>query len=109
MNINDNTKLTILIIAITLSEALGQYLLKLSTTSDKYYYLPFVTWLLYGVCTYLLMFTYNYTTMGSAELYWDALSAIVVPVIGIYAFNNKITMKGWFGILLIIVGILLTH
>ena len=41
---NKNFKLFILILVITCSEALGQYLLKLSTTNAKYRYLPFVTW-----------------------------------------------------------------
>ena len=101
---NKNFKLFFLILVITCSEALGQYLLKLSTTHAKYRYLPFVTWLLYGVCTFFLVKTYKYTTMGNAEVYWDALSAVLVPVIGVYTFNNTIKPKGWLGILLIMSG-----
>ena len=91
---NKNLKLSLLIIIITLSEALGQYLLALGQKQNKEHYGIF-TWLLYGVCTYLLIKTYKYTSMGKAEIYWDALSATIVPLIGIDAFNNKISFKGW--------------
>lgn len=100
---NNTIQLILLITVITLSEALGQYLLRLGKEKNKEYYAIF-TWLLYGVCTYLLLQTYNYTTMGKAEVYWDALSAIIVPLIGVYAFKNNISLKGWIGILLIIIG-----
>ena len=92
----DNLRLIILIIIITASEALGQYLLrtyhnvhKNSSFKRRHFtfiptsILPLVTWFLYGICTFLLLYTYNYTTMGKAEVYWDALSALVVPFIGL--------------------------
>lgn len=99
-------ELIILISVITLSEALGQYLLRLYKTFPDLWWLPFITWILYGLCTYLLLETYTYTTMGKAEVYWDALSAIIVPIIGIYAFNNEINLINWIGILLVCIGTL---
>ena len=106
--------LIVLISFITLAEALGQYLLYIThhnTKKDILYYgflptqiLPFVTWLLYGVCTYLLLHSYKFTTMGKAEVYWDALSAIVVPLIGFIYFSEDINTLGWIGIFLIIIG-----
>lgn len=106
--------LIVLISLITLAEALGQYLLYIThhnTKKDILYYgflptqiLPFVTWLLYGVCTYLLLHSYKFTTMGKAEVYWDALSAIVVPLIGFIYFSEDINTFGWIGIFLIIIG-----
>ena len=100
-------ELILLISVITLSEALGQYLLRLSRNYPRYWWLPFCTWGLYGVCTYLLLQTYQYTTMGKAEVYWDALSAIIVPLIGIYAFNNKLSLANWIGIGLVCIGTIL--
>ena len=112
-----NIKLIVLILVITLSEALGQFLL-----SVNYHYtmknivnfgpipiklLPFITWGLYGICTYLLLHSYRYTTMGKAEVYWDALSALIVPLIGVIYFKDKIHFMGWTGIFLIIAGTLL--
>ena len=108
--------LPILIIIITLFEALGQFLLKkhynISQNKTHYHgipinFLPLITWILYGVCTYLLLISYKYTTMSKAEVYWDALSALVVPIIGFVFFGNAISVIGWFGIMLIIFGTLL--
>jgi multidrug transporter EmrE-like cation transporter len=99
-------ELIILISVITLSEALGQYLLRLYKSFPHLWWLPYITWFLYGLCTYLLLQTYTYTTMGKAEVYWDALSAIIVPLIGIYAFNNPINLINWIGIALVCIGTL---
>ena len=107
INLNLPWELILLLSVITLSEALGQYLLRLSKTYPKLWWLPFCTWALYGLCTYLLLQTYQYTTMGKAEVYWDALSAIIVPIIGIYAFNNKLTIINWIGIGLVCIGTLM--
>jgi len=52
----------------------------------------------------LLLKTYEFTTIGKAEVYWDALSAIIVPIIGIYAFNNQLSFLNWVGIILVIIG-----
>ena len=103
-----------LIIVITLSEALGQFLLNKyhhSVIKQTAYYgplpifiLPFITWLLYGICTWLLLNSYKYTTMSKAEVYWDALSALIVPIIGFLYFKEKINGVGWVGIGLIMVG-----
>ena len=97
-------ELILLISAITISEALGQYLLRLSKSYPSFWFLPFVCWGLYGICTFLLLKTYEYTTIGKAEVYWDALSAILVPLIGVYAFNNDLSIYNWTGILFVIIG-----
>jgi len=109
-----NYTLVILILMITVSEAVGQFLLNLyhlAPYKNITHYgpfpvicLPFVTWLLYGLCTFLLLRSYEYSTMGKVEVYWDALSALIVPVIGVIYFSNNINIIGWTGIVLIIIG-----
>ncbi len=42
--------------------------------------------------------------MSKVEVYWDALSALIVPIIGVVFFNNSINVIGWSGIILIIIG-----
>ena len=42
--------------------------------------------------------------MGNAEVYWDAMSALIVPIIGVIYFGNEINLVGWCGIGLIITG-----
>jgi len=108
--------LIILITVITLIEAFGQFLLSVHhhQKGKKTHYgiipmklLPIITWLLYGLCTFLLLHSYKYTTMGKAEVYWDAMSAIIVPLIGVIYFGNKINVVGWSGIALIVIGTLM--
>jgi multidrug transporter EmrE-like cation transporter len=108
-----NIMLVVTIILITITEAIGQYILRLGFNGNgtlipipiKYY--PLITWGLYGVCTYILYQSYYYTTMGKAEVYWDAASALLVPLIGIFAFKDIISFQGWIGIIMIICGTLL--
>lgn len=112
-----NLILIILIIIITLSEALGQFLLNVKhhyTIKNISHFgiipiniLPILTWLLYGICTFLLMHSYKYTSMSKAEVYWDALSAVIVPLIGVLYFKSVINIYGWIGISLIIIGTLM--
>ena len=60
------------------------------------------------VCALLCSLTHiNIQLWAKAEVFWDAASAIVVPVIGIMAFNDSINIIGWGGITLIIIGTLI--
>ena len=110
---NQTINLIIIIVLITLTEAFGQYILRLGFNGDgnlipiPVHYYPIITWLLYGICTYILYVSYKYTTMGKAEVYWDAASTLLVPIIGVIAFKNRISFQGWIGIIMVICGTLL--
>lgn len=126
---SNHVNLVLLILAITSTEALGQFMLqlyhqhkkkgkKLDTTQRLLNYFdiktklsvpiyPLFTWFLYGVCTVMLLDSYKFTTMGDAEVYWDALSALLVPFIGVVMFHNDINRIGWLGIIMVLVGTLL--
>jgi len=105
--------LIIVMVVLTAVEAFGQYLLALHHRGGAGFMglpvrvLPILTWILYGVCTYILLYSYSFTTMGKAEVYWDAMSALMVPVIGFIYFNENINTVGWSGIALIIFGTLI--
>ena len=119
--INKNTViLGILIFTITISEAFGQYLLRIYYNSKHrrfkrtdqlqfipQNFLPYVTWICYGLCTFLLSLTYKYTTMGKAEVYWDAMSTLIVPLISTFAFKEQLGYQGWTGIFFVILGSLI--
>ena len=109
--------LVILISAITAVEAFGQYLLKIYYNSKHgsfkrtdqlkflpLYILPYITWMCYGLCTFMLSKRYAYTSMGRAELYWDSLSTIIVPLLGTIIFKEHLGYQGWSGIFLVILG-----
>lgn len=97
-------ELILLLCVITLAQALGQYLLRLYKDYPTLWWLPFCCWICYGLITYLLLISYNYTTMGKAEVFWDSLSSVLIPIIGIYAFNNKLSLVNWIGIILTVIG-----
>ena len=126
---SNHVSLILLIVAITSTEALGQFMLQLyhqHKKKDKTVHTtqkllrhfgiktklavplyPLSTWFLYGLCTVMLLDSYKYTTMGDAEVYWDALSALLVPFIGVVMFHNDINEIGWVGIIMVLVGTLL--
>ena len=109
--------LGILIFAITCAEAFGQYMLKIYydskhgsfKRSDQFTFipqnwLPYITWMCYGICTFLLSKSYAYTSMGRAEVYWDALSTIIVPLMSTIVFKEQLGYQGWSGIFLVVLG-----
>ena len=126
---SDHVNLVLLILAITSTGALGQFMLQLYHQREKkdkkadttkmllnYFGIktelavplyPLSTWFLYGLCTVMLLDSYKYTTMGKAEVYWDALSALLVPFIGVIMFHNDINDIGWIGIVMLLIGTLL--
>jgi len=112
--------LGILIVTISCIEAFAQYLLKVYYDSkhgsfnrtDQFQFLPqaslpYITWLCYGLCTYILAKSYEYTTMSRAEVYWDAASTIIVPLVSTIAFKERLGYQGWGGIFLVVIGALL--
>jgi len=126
IKMGDTLRLVALIVAVTITEALGQYMLQVyhryhkmekdvlsigdlvpSGTLPKALDIPLyplATWLLYGLCTVILLTSYEYTSMGKAEVYWDALSALLVPLIGVVFLRSKINLYGWIGIFLVLTG-----
>ena len=58
---------------------------------------------LWDLCTFLLAKTYEYTSMGKSEVYWDALSAIIVPLVSTIAFKEQLGYQGWGGIFLVVI------
>jgi len=129
IKMNDTLRLIALIVAVTLTEALGQYILQIYHRYHKsgkdvlsvndvlpdgllpkafdVPIFPIVTWLLYGICTVILLNSYDYTTMGKAEVYWDALSALLVPLVGVIFLRSKINIYGWIGITMVLIGTLM--
>jgi multidrug transporter EmrE-like cation transporter len=115
-----NAMLGILLLTIACIEAFGLYLLKVYydvkyvnfNRTDHFQFLPqislpYITWVCYGLCTFLLAKTYEYTSMGKSEVYWDALSAIIVPLVSTIAFKEQLGYQGWGGIFLVIIGALI--
>ncbi len=129
VKLGDTMRLVALMVAITITEALGQYILQVHhryrkagkdvlSVKDLSPYgkipkgldiplYPLATWLLYGICTIILLNSYDYTSMGNAEVYWDALSALLVPLIGVVYLRSNVNLYGWVGIMMVLIGTLM--
>ena len=110
VKITNLRNVSIAVVILTLSEALGQSLLRkfFETGYDmKYWYLPFMTWLLYGLCCAVLLWGYQYSDLSAIETIWDAGTSVVVPIVAILFFKSTLNLKAGLGILITIIGILL--
>ena len=58
---------------------------------------------------YLLNKSYDYTTMGSAQVLWSGMSCISVLFVGRYFFGEKVEANEWIGMSLILLGIAITQ
>ena len=69
---------------------------------------PILTWLIYGVCVFLLYYAYrNGSNTALIELLWNIGTSAAVPIIAYILFKEKMKALDIFAIILIIVGGLL--
>lgn len=108
MKISKSFKISIAIAgALTMIEAYGQYLLykyHISKTSSPNILYLIASIILSGVTVILLLFAYDYTSMGMIEVLWNAGMNTVAPLLGYIVFNQKIKPIGIFGIILTTIG-----
>ena len=98
------------VVILTLLETVGQSLLRkfFEVGYDmKYWYLPFISWLLYGLCCMILLWGYQYSDLSAIETLWDAGTSVVVPIVAILFFKSTINFQSIVGIILTIIGIVL--
>ena len=110
VKITNLKEVTIGVLILTTAETLGQSLLRefFATGYDmKYWYLPFTTWLLYGLCCVVLLWGYQYSDISAIELLWDAGTSVIVPIVAILFFNSTLNLTSGIGILFTIIGIIL--
>ena len=99
-------------VGLTLLETVGQSLLRKfhldnknnNTKTYKMWYLPFIAWLLYGICVYLLLFSYKFGNLGLIEIFWDTGTNTLIPLIGVLIFGENLTNWGWVGVIVATVG-----
>jgi multidrug transporter EmrE-like cation transporter len=101
---------SIAVVILMVLEMVGQTLLRKFFDSGynmKYWYLPLITWLLYGVACIVLLWGYKYSDISAIETLWDASTSIAVPIIAILFFKGSISFLSGSGILMTIIGIIL--
>jgi multidrug transporter EmrE-like cation transporter len=97
-------------VALTLSEAFGQSMLRVffdKGLSLEYWYLPFIAWLMYGLCCAILLWSYKYSDLSAVETLWDAGTSVLVPLVSVLFFKGSLNWTSGMGILVTIVGIML--
>ena len=108
--INNIKAVALASLALTGAETVGQSMLRIFHDSKydmKLWYLPLGAWLLYGLCCGILLWSYKYSDISAIETIWDAGTSVLVPLVGLLFFKNKINVEAATGILLTILGIIL--
>lgn len=97
--------LLLIIVSISLCEALGQSCLKyFNMNSDQPQYYLFAL-LFYAAICYLLVKSYNYRGMGVVNAVWSGLSVFAVLMSGILFFGEKIAVSDLIGAVSIVFGV----
>jgi multidrug transporter EmrE-like cation transporter len=102
---NSKISLLLLILAISISECIGQSCLKKYNLDPEKTYLYISGVIFYSIVCALLVMSYKYKGMGLINVLWSGLSVLVIVSTGILFFNESITFLDKVGILLIITGI----
>lgn len=102
-----NTKLTLflIVIAISISECIGQSCLKKYHKAPEQTYLYVAGVLFYSIVCALLVMSYKYKGMGLVNVLWSGLSVLVILSTGVLFFDETITHMDMLGALMIVSGI----
>ncbi len=106
MIMQNNGIYIMLILLIVIFESVGQYHIKKSKINNSMIFL-IIGFLSYGVVCILLKKCYDFNGMGITNFVWSVLSIVSVLMIGVLAFNEKITKTDIIGIFLSIIGLYL--
>jgi multidrug transporter EmrE-like cation transporter len=63
----------------------------------------------YGVAFYFLSLTLKHIPVGIAYAVWSGTGTVLITLIGVLAFRQKIDLAGMIGIALIIAGVLVLN
>lgn len=96
-----------LIIAIV-SEVIGTSALKASEGFTKLNASLLVI-LGYGTAFYFLSLTLKTIPVGVAYAVWSGVGVVLVTLVGMFLFNQRIDLAGWLGIVLISSGVIVLN
>lgn len=92
------------ILLVAVFEAIGQSMIAQSRYKKNINWL-FIGILCYCVVAYGLFMSYQYKGVGIVNALWSSISIILMLGIGCFVFKEKLDKNEWFGIFLILVGI----
>lgn len=97
--------LLLLVLAISISECLGQSCLKTYHKSPEKTHLYIAGVLFYTIVCALLVMSYKYKGMGLINVLWSGLSVLVILSTGVIFFDEGITRMDMIGAGMIVAGI----
>ena len=106
MKVHDKGIYIILILLIVFFESIAQYHIKKSKISNGILYL-IIAFASYGIVCMLLKKCYDFNGMGITNFVWSVLSIVSILMVGVLAFNEKITKFDILGIIMSISGLYL--
>ena len=77
-----------------------------SFSSFRPWVLPF-TMILYSLEPYLFNRTLAFEGMGLINALWDSTSTVLIAIVGVFMFGEKISRIQWLGVGVCVVGIML--
>ena len=97
-------EIAILLAIIITIETTAQLLLDKATYSKNYLYLiaGIICYNVMAYLYYLLLFKGN---LGIANAVWNAISTLVVALLGFILFSEKMSKKAIFGMILTVIGV----
>lgn len=91
-----------------LAETIGTTALQASQQFSKFWPSVLVV-VAYGIAFYLLGLTLRFMPVGIAYAIWSGLGIILIAVIGLVVFGQRLDLPALIGLALIISGILIIH
>ena len=97
-------EIAILLAVIIIIETSAQLLLDHATyTKNKYYLIAGI--ICYNVMAYLYYLLLFKGNLGIANAVWNAISTLVVALLGYVLFTEKMSKKAIFGMILTVIGV----
>jgi multidrug transporter EmrE-like cation transporter len=97
----------VIIFLVSCFEALAQSCIYYSHYTKNNIYL--VLAIGFYICVCFTVYTaYNYKGIGMVNALWSAIDIVLLLIVGVLIFNEKLSKNEYIGILFIIIGIILT-
>jgi multidrug transporter EmrE-like cation transporter len=101
---NSSLAIILIVMAISVSECIGQSCLKQFRLDTRKTYLYFTAIAFYGLVCALLVMSYKYKGMGVINILWSGLSVLLIASTGVLFFHETLTLLDKVGMLFVIVG-----
>jgi len=63
----------------------------------------------YGLSFYLLTVVLHTLPLGVAYAIWSGVGTVLITLVGVWAYHDRLDALAWVGIALIVVGVVLVH